>query len=39
LKEVFDIQKKIDSTKSEILSLREWVDRGCFENLALECEL
>ena len=28
---VSDLQEKIDSTQSEILSLLEQVDRGCFE--------
>ena len=34
-----NLQEKIDSAQSEILSLREWIDGGCSEKLALEREL
>ena len=39
LEEVSDLQEKLDSVKSEILSLQERVNRGCSEKLALEREL
>ena len=39
LEEVSDLQEKIDSAQSEILSLRERVNWGCSEKLALEREL
>ena len=38
LEEGSDLQKKIDSAQSEILSVREWVNKGCSEKLALERE-
>jgi len=36
---VYDLQEKIDSAQSKILSLRERVNKGCFKKLALEREL
>jgi len=39
LEELFDLQEKMDSAQSEILSLRERDDRGCFEKLTLVREL
>ena len=34
LKEVSDLQEKMDSAQSEILSLRAQIDRGCSEKLS-----
>ena len=39
LEEVSDLQEKMDFAQSEILSLREQIDKSCSEKPALECEL
>ena len=39
LEEVSDLQEKMDSAQSEILSLRKQIDKGCSTKLGLEREL